>query len=388
MLDQLRLRPPMASDTASPAPAPAPPPTGEEQLEALADVPQQPPPTDEAPLPWTARTMRWDNIVIVVVMHVWVLHSVTVMPRARWQTWLWLLFLWTWVGFGVLGGAHRLWSHRSYKAVLPLRVFLMMGNSMAGMYCIWDWVRDHRVHHRYTDTDGDPHNSKRGFFFSHIGWIMVPPHPLVIRARKEVNMSDIDNDPVCAFEKKFHMPLVYLLCFAMPILVPIFMWDESWSVGIAVGMVRWVFEVNAILSINSFAHMFGGRPFNKTILPAENKWVSIVSLGEGWHNYHHVFPWDYRASEYGFLNTTMHLIGLCQRLGWAYDLKTAPSSLVRRVATRYGDGSHPDRAAYVPEVPEAAAEDPSLVEALLTPPPPPPNTTAPATNQAEAKKDA
>ncbi|GLG94785.1 Uncharacterized protein GBIM_01911 [Gryllus bimaculatus] len=103
------------------------------------------------------------------------------------------------------------------------------------------------------------------------------------------------------------------------------------------------------------------------INPADNRFVSFMCMGEGWHNYHHVFPWDYKASEYGHLNTTMHIIKLFERIGWAYDLKTAPSSLVRRVATRYGDGSHPEWAAYAPEIPEEAAKDHSVVDRLLPP---------------------
>lgn len=67
---------------------------------------------------------------------------------------------------------------------------------------LYDWVRDHRVHHKYTDTDADPHNSNRGFFFSHVGWLMMKKNPEVILKGREIDMSDIENDPVAMFSTK------------------------------------------------------------------------------------------------------------------------------------------------------------------------------------------
>lgn len=67
---------------------------------------------------------------------------------------------------------------------------------------ILKWVRDHRVHHKYTDTDADPHNSKRGFFFSHMGWLLIKKHPDVKRIGAKVDMSDLDQDPALLFQRK------------------------------------------------------------------------------------------------------------------------------------------------------------------------------------------
>lgn len=105
-------------------------------------------------------------------------------------------------GFGVTGGAHRLWSHRSYKAKTPLRIILMMCFSSSGQNTLYDWVRDHRVHHKFSETDADPHNSNRGFFFAHVGWLMMHKHPDVIRKGNMLDMSDILDDPVVQFHQK------------------------------------------------------------------------------------------------------------------------------------------------------------------------------------------
>jgi len=72
---------------------------------------------------------------------------------------------------GVTAGAHRLWTHRSYKARLPLRIFLAFANAMATENSIYVWSRDHRVHHKYSETDADPHNANRGFFFAHVSLV-------------------------------------------------------------------------------------------------------------------------------------------------------------------------------------------------------------------------
>lgn len=65
------------------------------------------------------------------------------------------------------------------------------------------WCRDHRLHHRYSDTDADPHNAKRGFFFSHIGWLMTKKHPLVIQLGKKIDLSDLQSDWMVMFQKKY-----------------------------------------------------------------------------------------------------------------------------------------------------------------------------------------
>lgn len=105
-------------------------------------------------------------------------------------------------GVGITAGAHRLWAHKCYKAKWPLRLILMFFQTMAFQNHIYEWVRDHRVHHKFTDTDADPHNSKRGFFFSHMGWLMVRKHQDVMERGKSVDMSDLEKDPIVMWQKK------------------------------------------------------------------------------------------------------------------------------------------------------------------------------------------
>lgn len=105
-------------------------------------------------------------------------------------------------GLGITAGAHRLWSHRSFKAKLPLRIILAIWNTMAFQNDVIEWSRDHRVHHKYSETDADPHNAKRGFFFSHVGWLLVRKHPEVKEKGKKVNVDDLLADPVLRIQRK------------------------------------------------------------------------------------------------------------------------------------------------------------------------------------------
>ena len=81
---------------------------------------------------------------------------------------------------------------------------------------------------------------------------------------------------------------------------------------------------------------------NRNIAPTENKFVAFMALGEGWHNYHHVFPWDYKTSELGNygMNCSTALIDMFAKIGWAYDLKQPPKELIRKMIQEKGDGSH------------------------------------------------
>ncbi|GBM82647.1 Stearoyl-CoA desaturase 5 [Araneus ventricosus] len=103
---------------------------------------------------------------------------------------------------GITAGAHRLWSHRSYKAKWPLRVFLCILNIVAFQNDIYEWSRDHRVNHKFTDTDADPHNIKRGFFFVRIGSLLCKKHPDVAKKGKTIFLEDLSADPIVRFQRR------------------------------------------------------------------------------------------------------------------------------------------------------------------------------------------
>lgn len=105
-------------------------------------------------------------------------------------------------GMGVTAGAHRLWTHRAYKAKLPLKIILAILQTSTGFDTIYNWSILHRVHHRYSDTDADPHNVKRGFWYAHTWWLVMAPHPSVTRALELVETKDLNEDPIVYYQHR------------------------------------------------------------------------------------------------------------------------------------------------------------------------------------------
>ncbi|XP_045468628.1 acyl-CoA Delta-9 desaturase-like isoform X1 [Harmonia axyridis] len=299
--------------------------------------------------------LKWFNIILLGSSHAFFLYTLYYIYFERGFfnfPWLFTLTLGLVSGLGVTAGAHRLFTHRCYKANLPLRSFLVIGYILAGMNSLSNWVRDHRVHHKFTDTVTDPHNATRGFFFSHVGWLMMKKHPSVIREGKKIDMSDLLEDPLVQFQEKYFLYLSVVICHIAPVLIPWYFWNYAFWDCFCMNMFRWVLTLNNVWSVNSAAHIWGSKPYDKSIKPTENRFVAVVAFGEGWHNYHHTFPWDYRASEYGrYLNLTGLILNMFAAIGWAYDLKTPSPELIQRVATKRGDGSW---YAWGHEVPESA----------------------------------
>ncbi|XP_021924113.1 acyl-CoA Delta(11) desaturase-like isoform X2 [Zootermopsis nevadensis] len=287
----------------------------------------------------------WSNVIGILLFHLLAVYGLLTLPllQIRWQTYLWGYFLYLAGGFGVAGGVHRLWTHRTYKAKWPLRIILLVCFSISGQNSVFDWVRDHRIHHKFSETDADPHNANRGFFFSHVGWLMQRKHPEVLRRGRQVDMSDVLADPLVRFHNKYFSLLKMLFCFFVPVVVPPLLWSEGWyNSAMGVGILRYVLLLNAAWSVNSLAHIWGGKPYDREISPTENVLVTWLTAGEGWHNYHHAIPWDYKAAELGpsTVNWTTYLIEMFSRIGWAYDLKTPSPDLIRRLVERRGDGTH------------------------------------------------
>uniref|UniRef100_A0A2A4JV26 Fatty acid desaturase domain-containing protein n=1 Tax=Heliothis virescens TaxID=7102 RepID=A0A2A4JV26_HELVI len=212
----------------------------------------------------------------------------------------------------------------------------------AGQNSIYEWVRDHRLHHKFSDTDADPHNASRGFFFSHIGWLMMKKNEEVMKQGKKIDMSDIEGDEILMFQEKYNTILKIFFCYILPISLNIFLWNEDWKCAVAwQAFIRYLCVLHAEMTVNSLAHMYGYQPYNKIILPKENKFVSRVTFGEGWHNYHHSFPFDFKAAEFfDQLDWATGLIRWFAKNGWAYDLKEASPEMVNAMTKRLGDTDH------------------------------------------------
>lgn len=283
--------------------------------------------------------IKWLNVSLMSLAHVAALIGLRQCFSAKFATVVCAYLLYALGGIGVTAGSHRLWSHRSFKANLPLRVLLACLQSLAYENSIYVWARDHRVHHKYSETDADPHNAKRGFFFSHIGWVLCKKHPDVIARGKQIDLSDLHEDKVVMLQDRYYYQSVALFCFIIPTLIPYLFWGETlYNSFLICGMFRFVFTLHSIWLINSVAHKYGRRPYDKSINPSESKLVSFFAVGEGFHNYHHTFAWDYAASELGYeLNLAKLFIDFFALFGWAYDRKVVTPDMIKKRKARTGD---------------------------------------------------
>ncbi|XP_066535347.1 stearoyl-CoA desaturase b [Hoplias malabaricus] len=294
----------------------------------------------EGPSP--PRQIVWRNVILMGLLHLGAVFGLFFTPYASVLTLMWASVCFMISAMGVTAGVHRLWSHRSYTAKLPLRIFLAIANSMAFQNDIYEWSRDHRAHHKYSETNADPHNAMRGFFFSHIGWLLVRKHPEVIEKGRRLDLSDLKADGVVMFQKRYYKLSVVVMCFLVPTIVPWYLWGESfWVAFLVPGLLRYTLVLNATWLVNSAAHMWGMRPYDKNINPRENMFVAFSAVGEGFHNYHHTFPYDYATSEYGSqLNITKAFIDLMCYIGLAKDCKRVSREIVMARVQRTGDGSY------------------------------------------------
>ncbi|CAD7085325.1 unnamed protein product [Hermetia illucens] len=287
--------------------------------------------------------IRWLDLLAQAFIHVGCIYGFYLLFYAKLLTVVWVFATILATGIGVTAGAHRLWSHKSYKAATPLRILLMFFFTIAGQRDAYTWALDHRVHHKYSETDADPHNAKRGFFFAHIGWLFITPHPEVVRKRKAIDMSDLEADPIVMWQKRYFVLLFALITIAFPVLVPYYLWDENIFYSFWINFnARFCIVLNIAFFVNSVAHMWGRKPYDKSISPVESIPVAIAALGEGWHNYHHVFPWDYKTGELGDykMNVTTAFIDACAKIGWAFERKVVSPEMIARRAARCGDGTH------------------------------------------------
>lgn len=225
---------------------------------------------------------------------------------------------------GITAGAHRLWSHKSFEAAWPVRLLFMFANSAAHQGSIYHWVRDHRMHHKHTDTELDPHSIQYGFWYSHIGWLFYKKNNQLRDAAKKIDMSDIENDSIVMFQHRNYLYFSNVFCFVLPTFYGWSMWNSLWIGYFYFGVLRWILLLHATWCVNSVAHMWGERPYNERISSRQNTLTSIVAVGEGWHNYHHAYPYDYRASEFSWnieWNPTTLLLDAFSLVGLVWNRK-------------------------------------------------------------------
>ena len=220
----------------------------------------------------------WSCPVTLVVCHIGSLLAFS--TGLSLYAWLWVFLLYELRMLAITGIYHRLLTHRSYQAIAPVKwIGAIVACSAAQMGPSW-WKGHHTEHHRYSDQQGDPHNSTKGFSWSHYGWLLSDSFlPSSLPA-------DIEQDLILRLIDRFH----FVPAFALALL--------SYAIGgpefLAAFFVSTTLLFHGVATVNSLCHWFGSQPFKSNDRSRNNWFVALLTLGEGWHSCHHAFPWSAR----------------------------------------------------------------------------------------------
>mmetsp|Transcript_26683 Transcript_26683/g.45978 ORF Transcript_26683/g.45978 Transcript_26683/m.45978 type:complete len:777 (-) Transcript_26683:419-2749(-) len=244
------------------------------------------------------------------------------------KTLVWAVVYYFITGLGITAGYHRLWAHKAYKARLPMKLALLLGGTGAFEGSIRWWCRDHRAHHRYTDTERDPYNAKEGFFYSHLGWMLLKQDPTKIG---KADISDLNSDSMIRWQHRNYYWFAPLMAFIFPMLVAGLGWGDYWGGYFVAGVARLVFVHHATFFVNSLAHTLGAATFADKHTPRDSFITALLTLGEGYHNFHHEFPQDFRnAIRFYQYDPTKWLISFCAFFGLVYDRVVFPENEVKK----------------------------------------------------------
>jgi len=217
-------------------------------------------------------------------------------------------------------GYHRLFAHRAYQTNGVMKFIYLFLASAQFQGSALKWCSDHRRHHKFVDTDEDPYSIKKGFFYAHIGWLLLKEDP----AKKYPFEKDLERDPMIAFQHKYYIPLAFFAGFIFPMSIGAFMGSPLAGL-IYAGIVRVVITQHTTFFINSLAHTWGRRPFDAENSATDSLIVAFFTYGEGYHNFHHRFQGDYRNGIRWFdWDPNKWLIRTLSFFGITRQLKTVP----------------------------------------------------------------
>jgi stearoyl-CoA desaturase (delta-9 desaturase) len=265
----------------------------------------------------------WINIGFVLSAHVLALLAIGYLIFIRFSWWtVGLGFLWfALCGLAITGGYHRLFSHPTYKANRLLRAFYLFFGAASAQNSALKWSCDHRVHHAKTDTTADPYNIQQGFWWAHIGWVFFENEHVDLTVA-----PDLKADPLIRFQDRHYVLLAIVAGLILPGAFGL-LWGDVIGALLVAGALRLVLQWHATFAVNSFAHAVGSRPFSERTSARDSLLVAVITLGEGYHNFHHAFPMDYRNGvRWYHLDPTKWFVWTMSKVGVTWDLRRTTRS--------------------------------------------------------------
>lgn len=239
--------------------------------------------------------IRWQNSFFLITTF---LATIIAVPIYLWnhgidafQLGMFVVFFFA-TGMSITLGYHRLFSHLTFHAHWSVKLFTLLFGAAAFEGSAVAWSADHRKHHKHVDHDEDPYDISKGLFFAHIGWLLFrtgPDTPLSW-------VRDLQKDRLAMWQHRHYVPLAFGMCFGLPALIGFAVggWDAALGAFLLSGVARVVFVHHMTFCINSLCHWIGDRPYSSKCTARDSFLMAIFTFGEGYHNYHHEFQYDYR----------------------------------------------------------------------------------------------
>ena len=254
----------------------------------------------------------WVTIIFMAVLHIGALFALLPSNFSWKAIGLAILLHWVTGGLGITLGFHRLVTHRSFQTPKWLEYFFVFCGTLACQGGPIRWVGLHRIHHLHSDTQPDPHNSNRGFWWSHMGWMLynIPADVEIPRYTK-----DISDDPVYQFLQNYFVPIQIVLGL-------IFYGLGGWPFVVWGIFARIVIVFHCTWLVNSATHTFGYQTYDANDHSRNCWWVALLTYGEGWHNNHHAYQYSARhGMKWWEIDLTWMTIQFLQLLGLAQKVK-------------------------------------------------------------------
>lgn len=269
---------------------------------------------------WTNTIFLLGTLLVAAVGTPWYI----VAHGLGWPEALTFLGIWLAVGLSVTAGYHRLFSHKTYQASWPVRLGMLVFGAGALENSVLSWSADHRIHHTHVDHDRDPYNIQKGFWWAHIGWIFFEAPDTIPRSV----VADLLEDPLVVWQDRWYRWIGIGVAFGIPLAVGLATGNVLGCLLIG-GVLRVVVSHHGTFFINSLCHFIGGQPYSREHSARDSAIMAVLAFGEGYHNYHHSFPFDYRNGirPWHFDPAKWFIFGL-SRLGMARELRRASDTAI------------------------------------------------------------
>ncbi len=279
-------------------------------------------------IPW--KSVRWTTSLFLIGT---LTISCTVVPAYLWQnglSWFQAMLFVTFflaTGLSITLGYHRLFSHNAFRARWPVRLFILLFGAAAFEHSVLEWSADHRRHHKFVDHEHDPYDITKGFLHAHIGWLLFRTKPPTFLD----NVGDLQRDALVAWQHRHYMTIAFLMSFGLPAMLGLAWggWHEALGCFLVAGVARVVFVQHMTFCINSLCHTLGRQPYSSRNTARDSAFMALLTFGEGYHNYHHEFQYDYRNGVKPWqFDPTKWSIWLLHKVGLVTQMRRVPAEKI------------------------------------------------------------